>query len=253
MEKNKFAVIILAAGKGKRMNNPDLPKVLAEINGKPLISFVLNQVEKLNPQKKVLVVGHQKELVINYINDSEFGGVDFASQDEQLGTGHAVMQTYNLLKDFDGDVLILAGDVPLLKHESLKKFINIHNEVKSEISVLTTFAPNPSGYGRIVRDTDQNFMKIVEHKDADEQILNINEINSGIYMIKASLLYSSLEMITNNNAQKEYYLTDIIEILKNLGKSVYGINAAPFDELQGINTVDELNRAAEYYNFINKN
>jgi bifunctional UDP-N-acetylglucosamine pyrophosphorylase/glucosamine-1-phosphate N-acetyltransferase len=207
----------------------------------------------LNPDKVVLVVGNLKEMVIDYINNSEFKNIEFAEQIEQLGTGHAVEMTRNLLSDFDGDTLILAGDVPLLKSESLNKFINLHNSVKSDVSVLSTTAPDPTGYGRIVRDNFENFLKITEHKDADENIRKIDEINSGIYIVNTKLLFDSLKQIQNNNSQGEFYLTDIIEILKNNGKNVYAINAAPFEELQGINTSEELAKAAEIYKLVNNN
>jgi UDP-N-acetylglucosamine diphosphorylase/glucosamine-1-phosphate N-acetyltransferase len=250
MENTNTSVIILAAGKGKRMNNPDSPKVLAEINDKPLIFYVLSQVVNLTDNKIILVVGHKSELVIDYIGKSDFQNIEFAFQNEQLGTGHAVQQAESLLSEFDGDVLILAGDVPLLKSESLKKFINIHKEVKSDVSVLSTTAPDPSGYGRIVRDSDNNFLKIVEHKDANEDIKKIDEINSGIYIVNSKLIFNSLSKVSNKNSQGEYYLTDIIEVLKNEDKKVFAINAAPFVELQGINTVDELKRASEMYNLL---
>lgn len=166
----KTSIVILAAGKGKRMNNPDYPKVLAEINEKPLIYYVLSQINNLEIDKTVVVVGHKSELVIDYINNSEFKNIEFAFQNEQLGTGHAVMQAQDNFQNYDREILILAGDVPLLKAETLRKFINLHNEVNSDVSVLSTIAPNPSGYGRIVRDCDNNFLKIVEHKDASEEI-----------------------------------------------------------------------------------
>ncbi len=252
MTNKKLAVIILAAGKGKRMNNPNLPKVLAEIDSKPIIFYVLSQVNLLNPQQTILVVGNHKEMVIDYIEKSEFKGIQFVTQSEQLGTGHAVDMARDLLLDFEGDVLILAGDVPLLQSESLNRFINLHNECSSDISVLSTTAPNPQGYGRIIRDKDNNFLKITEHKDADDEIRKIDEINSGIYIVNARMLFDSLKKIQNNNTQGEYYLTDIIEILKSEGKKVHAINTAPFEELQGINTSEELAKAEELYLLINK-
>lgn len=252
MQKNKLAVIILAAGKGKRMNNPNLPKVLAEIDSKPLIYYVLKQVDILTPDKVVLVVGNLKELVIDYIEQSEFDKIDFAIQEQQLGTGHAVEMSREILHDFNGDVLILAGDVPLLTAESLRKFINLHYSCNSDVSVLSTIAPNPDGYGRIVRDSNDNFLRITEHKDADDTVKKIDEINSGIYLVKKDLLFESLQKVKNNNSQGEYYLTDIIEILKDEGKNVHSINAAPFEELQGINTTNELERAEEMYRLIRK-
>lgn len=253
MNNKPIAVVILAAGKGKRMNNPDIPKVLAEIDSKPLIYYVLSEVEKLNPERKVIVVGHHKELVIDFVSSYGFANVEFAEQNQQLGTGHAVDMARNLLSDFDGDTLILAGDVPLLTSESLNKFINLHLESMSDASVLSTIAPDPTGYGRIVRDESQNFLKITEHKDADDEIRKIDEINSGIFIVNTELLFNSLSKVQNNNAQGEYYLTDIIEIMKEEGRLVHAINAAPFEELQGINTTDELARAEEMFKLLRKN
>lgn len=245
MKNKSIAVVILAAGMGKRMNNPNLPKVLAEIDSKPLIYYVLKQVENLSPERTLLVVGHKKEMIIEYVEKSDFKHIDFAFQSEQLGTGHAVEQTRSMLSDFDGDILILAGDVPLLKSESLLNFINIHFDSNADVSVLSTTAPNPHGYGRVVRDNNGNFIKITEHKDADEEILKIDEINSGIYIINSKDLFESLHKIKNDNVQGEYYLTDIIEILKKDNKNVLALNAAPFEELQGINTFEELAKATE--------
>lgn len=252
MENKPIAIIILAAGKGKRMNNLEIPKVLAQIESKPLIYYVLNAVKNLNPDRVIVVVGHKSELVIDYITSNGFANIEFAYQNEQLGTGHAVDQTRELLKDFDGDTLVLAGDVPLLKEESLRKFINLHIQSMSDVSVLSTIAPDPTGYGRIVRDVNNDFLKITEHKDADDEIRKIDEINSGIYLVNTTMLFETLGKIQNNNSQGEYYLTDIIEILKDDNKMVHAINAAPFEELQGINTVEELARAEQMYRLVTK-
>ena len=144
---NPISVVILAAGKGKRMNNPDLPKVLAELNGKPLIQYVLNQIEQIYPEKVVTIVGHQKEQVVKFIENLNLPNHTFAEQIEQLGTGHAVIQTQDELKDFKGDVLILCGDVPLLQFHTLNHFISIHQETNSDLSVLSAITINPYGYG----------------------------------------------------------------------------------------------------------
>ncbi len=248
LKKNKIAMLILAAGKGKRMNNPDIPKVLANLSNKPLLFYVLKQTEMLNPAKTVVVVGHKKELVIDFCKSSEFPNVEFAHQEQQLGTGNAVLVAEsNFNDDEDYSILILAGDVPLLRAESLNKFIKLHNENQSDCSVLSTIADNPFGYGRIVRDFAGNFVKITEQKDASNEVLQINEINSGIFLVNSKILFDSLKRIKNNNAQNEYYLTDIIEILKNDSKNVYAFACAEFNELQGINTNEELLRAEKYF------
>lgn len=244
---NKLTVIILAAGKGKRMNNPDLPKVLAELAGKPLIGHVVGSLQNLDAHKIVAIVGFHKELVKDYLGSLKIDSIVFANQDEQLGTGHAVDQARDILHHIDSNVLILAGDVPLIRHTTLKKFINLHEQNGNSLSVLSTIAPNPQGYGRIVRDPQSNFIKITEHKDATESELRIDEINSGTYVVDCNLLFKSLSKVENNNAQKEYYLTDIVSILKSEGKKVEAYPIAEFKELQGVNTPQDLENAEETY------
>ena len=242
----KFAVTVLAAGKGKRMKNPDMSKVMAKLAGKPLIEHVLEQAFTLSPDKIVVIVGYKKDSVIDFVRN-RFDDVEFAEQNEQLGTGHAVMQTAEHFKDYTGDILILSGDVPLLSAGTLSKFADFHYGGKYDLSVLTTFAENPFGYGRILRDKDDNFVKIVEEKDADDNERAINEINSGVYLVKSKLLFDALNSVGNNNIQNEYYLTDIIEILRNQGYKTGAFAGADFDELQGINSPEDLAIAEKYY------
>lgn len=244
-----ISVVILAAGKGKRMNNPDLPKVLAELNGKPLIQYVLNQIEQLYPDKVVTIVGHHKEQVIEFIDNLGLLNHTFAEQNNQLGTGHAVIQTKEELSDFNGNILILCGDVPLLQFETLNHFINKHQEEDSDLSVLTAITSNPFGYGRIVRNSENEFERIVEEKDASSIEKFITEINSGIYLVDCQKLFYALGKIENSNAQGEYYLTDIVGILKNEGNKINAFDLVSFDEMQGINSQDDLLRAAKYLEF----
>lgn len=237
-----FSIIILAAGKGTRMNNPETPKVLAKLNNKPLIYYVLNTSLKLEPQKIYLIVGYRKEQVIDYVKNefsSFINKIEFIHQNEQLGTGHAVKQVEPALKNHT-NVLILAGDVPAISIETLKKFIQSHYEQKADVSVLSSSADNPTGYGRIIRNSNGDFLRICEDKDASEEEKSVNEINSGIYFLNTELLFPALEKIKQNNAQNEYYLTDIIEILRNEGKKVSAINCAYFQEIQGVNTNEQL-------------
>ena len=170
----------------------------------------------------MLIVGHKKEKLIDYVKNkysvldsfrSAAITIDFAEQNEQLGTGHAVMQAEPLLKGFSGYTLILAGDVPLLQADTLRKFIKLSQNDSSDLSVLSTIAENPFAYGRILRDSNNKFIKIVEEKDADDSEKLIKEINSGIFYVKTDFLFSALKKIKSDNAQKEFYLTDIIEIL----------------------------------------
>lgn len=240
MNKKNISVVILAAGKGKRMNNPDLPKVLALLNNKPLIEYVIELALQSNAAKIVPIIGHHRDKVISFFESKNYSNLDYVIQEEQLGTGHAVLQAEKKLYDFDCDVLILSGDVPLVKLSTIENFIYEHNKINSDLSVLSCYADNPFGYGRILRNENNGFERIVEEKDADENIKKIKEINSGIYLVNSKLLFSALKNIRNNNAQGEFYLTDIVGILKHNNFSVNSFPLADFEELQGVNSQDDL-------------
>lgn len=240
MSNNKLAIVILAAGKGKRMNNPNLPKVLVELKERPLLDYVLELSANLNPEKVVVIVGYHKEQVIEFIKKHNKPIFEYAIQEEQLGTGHAVAQTESNLSEFDGNILILSGDVPLLSKSTTQNFIHLHYDSNSSASVLSSIAQNPYGYGRIIRDENDDFIKITEEKDANEQEKSIKEINSGIYMINSKLLFESLKKISNNNAQNEYYLTDVIDILYKQNHTVKAFAIADFNEIQGVNHLTDL-------------
>ncbi|MFA6571026.1 MAG: sugar phosphate nucleotidyltransferase [Bacteroidota bacterium] len=242
-----IAIVILSAGKGKRMLNPTMAKVMSLLGGKPLIGHVLEQVKPLAPEKILVIVGHQKDNVIDYVSSLNFSNLSFVEQMEQLGTGHAVAQTEQELSEYENDVLILSGDVPLLSSATILKFIESHYENDSDLSVLTTETENPTGYGRIVRDSAGVFKKIVEEKDATDNEKLVKEINSGVYLVRSQLLFSALKNVKNNNASGEYYLTDIIEILKNTGAIVNAFLLAEFEELQGINSPEDLLRAETFF------
>ncbi len=237
-----LAILILAAGKGKRMGNPDLPKVMALLNNKQLLSYVLDQAAVLQATRTIVIVGHQRQLVQDFLS-SHYPDVEYAVQAEQLGTGHAVLQCAELLQDFHGEVLILSGDVPLLSAATLSDFISDHLASSSHVSVLSCIAPDPTGYGRIVRDAHGKFESIVEHRDATEAQREVAEINSGIYVVNSDLLFSSLNKVQNTNAQQEYYLTDVIGILHREGYKVSAFSSSDFQELMGINTSAELQEA----------
>lgn len=240
MLSSNISVVILAAGKGKRMNNPNLPKVLAPLRGKTLLYYVLQSAIMIGSESTAVIVGHQKEMVIDYCKSLDIDNIEFAEQKEQLGTGHAVAQAKSIFENYEGNILILCGDVPLLRASTLSNFIREHNKIQSSVSVLTAKASNPFGYGRIIRDYNGNFIKITEEKDADEIQKTVDEINSGVYCIDSKDLFLSLDSISNNNSQGEYYLTDIIEILRNQGKKASGFCIAEFDELQGVNSPEQL-------------
>ena len=231
--KKETIVIILAAGRGTRMNS-EIPKVLHEINNKSLIMHVVESAKVLNPKQIIVIVGFKKQLVMdNLENDS----LCFVEQLEQLGTGHAIKMCLPELKDFQGNVLILSGDVPLIKADTLSSFINLHNKKKCLASLITTDLENPKGYGRIIKK-DNNFVKITEHKDASENEKKIKEINSGIYIFNSNLLKKKILLIKNNNVQKEFYLTDIFNFIDTNRISTYKTNNS--EEISGINTIEQL-------------
>lgn len=236
-----LATVVMAAGKGTRMKS-DLPKVLHPLNGRPMVNYVIDAAKAVGSDKTVLIVGHKKELVIETIQDD---GVEFAVQSPQLGTGHAVMQAAPNLKDFDGNVLVLSGDVPLLQAGTLRRLIDIHQEEGALATLLTTNMDDPTGYGRIVRDENNFVRQIVEEKDADDDIRKIQEINVGIYIFTAKELFATLPQVTNNNRQGEYYLPDVVKIYVDRNEKVAAVLTEDVEETHGINTVDQLKNAEE--------
>lgn len=237
----KLFTVILAAGKGTRMKS-DLPKVVHKIDNRELVNYVIDQAEAVDSSETYLVVGYKKDIVIDATSDR---GVSYVEQKEQLGTGHAVMMAEESLKDKDGAVLILCGDVPLLRSETLNKLKETHEKENAFATVLTTKVENPFGYGRIIKDADGNIEKIVEQKDANEEEKKVDEINSGVYLIDCKSLFGALKNISSNNAQNEYYLTDVIAILKSEGKKVTTYLTEDYTEIYGINTLEQLKEAEE--------
>ena len=235
-----LAVIIMAAGKGTRMQS-DLPKVLHEANGRPVIEYVLDKALALQPEKVVLVIGHQAALVRKA---TEGYKVDYALQEPQLGTGHAIMQAEPTLRDFQGEILILSGDAPLVTSETLDKLIARHRSMGAAATVLTAEFDDPTGYGRVIRQKEsESILKIVEQKDASVEEAAVREINSGIYVFNAELLFQALRQINNNNAQQEYYLTDVFEICFQSGSRVCAFKTDNPPEILGINTPEQLREA----------
>lgn len=224
-----LSIIILAAGVGKRMKS-DVPKVLHPICGRPLLSYVVETAQALKPRKIVLVVGREDGQIKKF-----FKKAHFVVQYPPLGTGDAVIQTQPVFQKFDGSILVLCGDVPLLTKATLTALIRFHYKVKAVATVLTAVVPEPSLYGRIIRRGDE-LLKIVEDQDASPSEKKINEINSGIYVFDKLFLFEALQEIKPSNTQKEYYLTDIIEILHKKGLSVATYKAPDYHEVLGINT-----------------
>jgi UDP-N-acetylglucosamine diphosphorylase/glucosamine-1-phosphate N-acetyltransferase len=236
-----LSAIILAAGKGTRMKS-DLPKVIHKVLGETMISRVINQAKLAGAGKIVVVVGYKKELVIDSLKNTD---VIFAIQEEQLGTAHAVEQCQPYFKEWEGDILVLSGDVPLLTGETLKKLIRRHRENNADATLLTAIVENPHGYGRVLRNDDDTLKDIVEEKDADDEIRKVKEINSGIYVFKKHLLFSYLKSVDNNNAQGEYYLPGVLPLMVRDKLKIFLQTAEHTEEIQGVNTVEQLKLAEE--------
>lgn len=230
----KLNTIILAAGKGTRMKS-DLLKVAHQVAGKPIVSYVIDTVKACNVDKVFLVVGHQRDHLKEIL--STYRGLEFVIQEEQLGTGHAVLQVApHFSKDKSGDVLILAGDCPLIKEETLNNLIAVHKETNSVGTVLSVNMTEPAAYGRIIRGKMGSLQAIVEAKDCNEEQLKVSEINTGVYIFNTQKLFLHLSSLNTNNTQGEYYLTDIIKILKENGEVVSAYCADDPDQAIGINT-----------------
>lgn len=236
---NRYA-IILAAGKGTRMKSK-LYKVLHPVAGKPMVEHIMNRVSETNPTEVVTIVGHGAEMVQKQLGDR----CQYALQAEQLGTGHAVMQAADILKDKEGTTLIISGDTPLLTTETLNHLFEYHQGKNASATVLTAHAEDPTGYGRIIRDHVGIVEKIVEQKDATLEEARVQEINTGTYCFDNQALFEALSQLGTDNAQGEYYLTDIVEILKNAGKSVAAYQTADFEESLGVNDRVALAQANE--------
>jgi len=238
----KKAAIILAAGKGKRMKS-DLPKVLHKIAGQSMISRVMTTINSLSFDKVIVVIGHQGKLVMDNLKDSN---VEFVWQKEQLGTGHAVMMAEDALKEFEGTILVAAGDVPFLSANSINSLLETHRNNHASATCLSALFENPTGYGRIVRlsGTDQ-MSEIVEEKDAPEEIKKITEINSGTFCFDSIDLFVTLHKIRSDNAQKEYYLTDTVKILQEQQKICAVWTVPDPIEVAGINSKEQLEKLEE--------
>jgi bifunctional UDP-N-acetylglucosamine pyrophosphorylase/glucosamine-1-phosphate N-acetyltransferase len=234
--------IVLAAGKGTRMKS-DLVKVLHPLLGVPMLSYPVElSLNDIKAEKTILVVGYQADKIKEKFKDPR---IHFVLQEEQLGTGHAVLQALPLLQSFNGTVLILCGDVPLVKMETLRSFIDTFWRNESNLSVLTAVVENPSGYGRIIRGPTGWLERIVEEKDSSEDEKLIREINTGIFCIKAPFLIDGLKEIGQENAQGEYYLTDLVEIGRKRGMRCSAHMVADPTEVMGINTRADLAVASE--------
>ncbi|MHC6181437.1 bifunctional UDP-N-acetylglucosamine diphosphorylase/glucosamine-1-phosphate N-acetyltransferase GlmU [Clostridium sp. JNZ X4-2] len=230
--------IILAAGQGKRMKS-STPKVLHKICGREMVNIVIDVVKKAQIEDIDLVIGNGAEQVRKA---TEGWNVGYSFQNKQLGTGHAVLCAENFLRDKEGTVVIFTGDSPLIKEGTIKKMLDFHNKCRYKATILTSVIKDPTGYGRIIREKNGDVLKIAEHKDCSAEELRVNEINSGMYCFNIKSLVESLNKLHNNNAQGEYYLTDVIEILKSKGEKI-GALPVNAQEIMGVNSRIQLSEA----------
>ncbi len=226
-----FVVIILAAGKGTRMKSI-LPKVLHRAGGKPMVKHVLDAAKLAGARRSIIVVGFGAEEVQAAVQ----GEAEIVRQEEQLGTGHAVRMAEPLLSKEPGTVMVLCGDTPLLTAGLLKNLYESHREARAKATVLTAILPDATGYGRVIRSEDGSVEKIVEHKDATEAEREVREVNSGIYCFEREELFSALTEVGCDNAQGEYYLPDVLTILRARGEKIWAIAAENYQETLGVNS-----------------
>lgn len=233
-----LTAIILAAGKGTRMKSK-FPKVLHKVGGRPMLQHVLDAADAAGCTRKVVIIGHEAELVREMVGSQ----AEVVLQAEQLGTGHAVLQAAPVLEGVTGTALILCGDTPLLASGELQKFAEMHVKSGASATVMTAVMENPFGYGRILRDKAGNVLGIVEQKDATVEQQALKEINTGIYCVTMPLLFTILKTLTNDNAQGEYYLTDLLSKLNARGQKVAGYVTADSEMVMGINSRRQLAEA----------
>ena len=232
-----LAAIILAAGRSTRMKS-DMPKVMHEVCGRPMLAYVLDACRGADIKTFYFIVGFGKEAVVSAFSDEP--GVHFVEQREQKGTGHAVMQCIDALKKLQGDCVIIAGDMPMIRSQTLLDLVGSHRAACAAASLATTVLDDPTSYGRIVRNAKGDFEKIVEHHDATAEQLKIREVNPSYYCFDAESLLSALPRLKANNAKGEYYITDLLEILRQDGKTVRAVTSVPAIDAKGINSRADL-------------
>ena len=233
---NQLGVILLAAGQGTRMKSA-VPKVLHSLGGKALYLHVLETAKRLDPAVVAIVVGHAARTVQEACPVRD---INWAVQEEQLGTGHAVLCAHDKFRGFNGDILILSGDVPLIEEQTLRMMIEHQRSSRADLSFLTAQLDNPKGYGRILRNAQGAIAGIVEEKDATDEQRQISEINTGIYVVSSPFLFDALAAVRNHNQQKEYYLTDIVAIALRQKKKVEAVHVDDVRETLGINSREDL-------------
>jgi bifunctional UDP-N-acetylglucosamine pyrophosphorylase/glucosamine-1-phosphate N-acetyltransferase len=234
------AVVVLAAGGGTRMKS-SRSKLLHEIAGRSLLGYAVDAASALEPQRVVVVVGHQRDQVEAHLAEIA-PHVAIAVQEEQRGTGHAVQCALAQIADLTGEVVVTYADVPLLTGETLGRLVAAHREARAAVTILTAQVDDPTGYGRIIREDDQSVSRIVEHKDATPEQRLVSEINSGIYVFDAELLRTGLDQITADNAQNEYYLTDVVGVARRQGSTIEAYLTDDRWQTEGVNDRVQLSR-----------
>ncbi|RKY13174.1 MAG: UDP-N-acetylglucosamine pyrophosphorylase [Planctomycetota bacterium] len=234
--------IILAAGQSTRMNTKTA-KVLHEVCGRPMLEWVLDACRAAGVQKHIVVVGYGKEQIIDRYKDAD--DIEFVEQTEQKGTGHAVMCCRDNLAGFTGQTLILCGDAPLIRTETLNELTKKHEQEKSAVTLATAVMSDPTGYGRIIRDGYGNIQGILEHNDCDERQRLITEINPGYFCFQTPLLLEALDKITPNNVKNEYYLTDALHLLLADGHKATAVTAVAAEDAMGVNNRRQLSLAGK--------
>ena len=227
--------VILAAGQGTRIKS-NIPKVLHKVCGKEMVNHVIDNMREAGIEDVNVIIGNGSELVKESTKDRN---VSYSLQEEQLGTGHAVKCAKEFLQGKDGVVAVFTGDAPLTRVETIEKLIKEHIEKGNKATLLSAYVDDPTGYGRIIRDDNKEVLKIVEHKDCNEEELKVNEMNAGLYCFDIKSLLSSLEELNNNNVQGEYYLTDVIGILKDKKEKV-GALVTDYEDTLGVNSRAQL-------------
>jgi bifunctional UDP-N-acetylglucosamine pyrophosphorylase/glucosamine-1-phosphate N-acetyltransferase len=229
-----LAAVILAAGKGTRMDS-DLPKVVHEVAGKPMVQWVVEAVREAGADRVILVVGHGADIVKNKVQSCEY-----VVQEPQLGTGHAVLVCKETLAGFDGNILTLGGDGPLLRASTVHEMIEIQNNTSAAATLATSIIPDPTGYGRIVRDSNNIFEAIIEHKNATPEQLEIHEVYPSYAVFNAVKLWECLDSLEPNPLTNEYYLTEVPRMLQEQGETVEVVNAVDPQDILSINTPEQL-------------
>ena len=238
----KLKVVVLAAGKGTRLRDEasDEPKVMRQVCGKPMLWYVLDSLSFVEAKDIVIVVGYKKEDIL-----ASFGGYSFAEQKEQLGTGHAVMAAQAELRDHNGAVLVCCGDMPLVARDTYEALIHNHFRQENDCTILTGETAQSLPFGRVLRDEKGGFSRIVEEKDCTQDELRITELNAGIYVFATQQLLAALKEIKTDNAQGEYYLTDVPAIMRAAGAKIGAFKRELGDEIIGVNTLEQLAQVEE--------